>query len=59
MAYCGLREKPFAWRPLNTDVASVVRQALALTAAREVSRSETLATNSLAARANASLPPGA
>jgi hypothetical protein len=59
IAYCGRRENPLDCRPLNTDVASVVRHALALMFAREESRSETFARISLVARANASLPPGA
>jgi len=58
-AYCGRNENPFDFKPLNTDVASVVRHALALTLVRDDSRSETFATNSFVARANASLPPGA
>ncbi len=59
IAYCGRSENPFDFKPLNTDVASVVRHALALTLVRDDSRSETFATSSFAARANASLPPGA
>src|SRR5258705_671904 len=58
-ATCGRREYPFDLRPLNTAVASVVRQALALTVAREFNLSETFATSSFVARAYASPPPGA
>jgi len=59
IAYCGRSENPFDFKPLNTDVASVVRHALALRLVRDDSRSETFATSSFVARANASLPPGA
>src|SRR3982750_149601 len=52
--YCGRNEYPFDLRPLNTDVASVVRQALALSEDRDETRSEILAISSLVARANAS-----
>src|SRR3979411_626814 len=58
-SYCGLSENPFDVSPLNTDVASLVRQALALTLTRDVNRSDALASTSFVARANASLPPGA
>jgi hypothetical protein len=57
--YWGRSENPLDASPLKTEVASVVRQALALTLARDDNRSETLATISSTARANASLPPGA
>ena len=57
--YCRRSENPFDLRPLNTEVASVVRQALPLIDALDDSCSVALATSSLVARANASLPPGA
>src|SRR3954470_11221826 len=57
--YCGRNEYPFDLSPLNTDVASLVRHALALSDDRAETRSETLAISSLVARANASPPPGA
>src|SRR6478735_7782861 len=57
--YWGRKENPFDLSPLNTEVISVVRQALALTDTREVKRCDALAITSLVARANASLPPGA